>query len=427
MRKVGGEKLKKKWKIIYGIIVLITVSVLFTLFTLRGEEVEVKKLEYEDIQRSFTEEGVLKSPDERTVHAMVNAKIEEIKIEEGERVNKGDLLVVLDDSELDYQKKELEANLKRIDGEARQFEEEPGDSELKSLELSIKQAEENKKTVQTNLDRIKKLYEVGFVSKKEYEEAEQLVSEAAYNVKQQKKAIEVLEESYDPPAGSRDIIAAERSIINSQIEYIHYQKENYYHIYAPASGIVTDLKAKEGGIISPEIPMLSLFYDDDYHLKTKVLTRDIYDIFEGMEVNLILEQRDEDKEFSGWIKEIAPYAKEDLSPLGLEEERVEVTIKPEIPDNLYIAPGYKLEVEFVTEEKLDQLIVPSMTIFEYEGKDVVLVVEDNEVGIREVTTGFETRQNVVISSGLDEDDLVIINPQEDGIDVGSRISEIIIR
>ncbi len=419
--------MKKKWKIIFGAILSVALIAVIFLFLFEGEEVEVIEVKAGDISRSFTEDGVIESPDERKIHSMVNSKIEELKVSKGERVEKGDLIAVLDDSELDYRIRELQANLMRIEGESRKLEQEPGEAELERMELNIELAEDDKASAKDNYQRTKKLYEEGFVSEQAYEEAEKFVNEARYNVDLQKKSVEVLRESYEPPPGSEQIISAQRNAINSQIEFLKHQKKNYYQIKAPRGGVVTDLTAKEGEVINPQTPLLRIFHPGDYQLKVEVLTKDTYDIYEGMEVNLTLAKNEGDRKFTGEIKEIAPYAREDVSPLGLEEERVEVTIIPDTPEDLYIAPGYKLDVEFVTEKKLDQLVVPNTAVFDYEGVKAVFVVDDDRAKIKEVSTGLDTREDIVITSGINIGDLVIINPEREGIVEDDRISGVIKR
>jgi HlyD family secretion protein len=131
-------------------------------------------------------------------------------------------------------------------------------------------------------------------------------------------------------------------------------------------------------------------------------------------------------EFFGEVTEISPYAQESLSALGLEEERVKVTITPELPERLIIGPRYKVEVEFMVNELLDVIVIPQTALFRYEGEDALFVVKGNRARVRKVTTGAETRKEVVITSRLEEGDLVVLDPRLDGIDEGSRVSPTII-
>lgn len=478
--------MKKKWKIIFGAVVIIVAVGFIATQAMEETEIEVIELARKDIKRSFTEEGVVEASKERTVYPLPSAKIDELLIAEGDMVNKGDLIAVLDQSELRFNLRELQARLNALDGEAKQLTESPGEAELEdinksieqakdnldsvkesyertkelyekeieTLEINIEQAEENLQSAENNYNRMKTLYENDLISEHELEEVEDIMREAKhhltrqetalenkklaleheleemenmkieaeYNLARQKNAKEMLEETYSPLPGSKEIIDANRQAINSQVDFIHYQLNNYYHIYAPISGIIAELNVEEDEIVSPQTLLMNIFQKEDYVVKTRVLTRDIYDISEGMTVELILELRDEDIKFDGQVKSISPYAKEDVSPLGLEEERVEVSILPDTPKDLEIFPGYKLDVEFTTDKKFGELVVPKSTLFTYDGEDALFVVEDDMINVRQVDTGFETRLDVVITSGLEDGDLVVLDPQASGVSEGSRVS-----
>ncbi|RQD72889.1 MAG: efflux RND transporter periplasmic adaptor subunit, partial [Candidatus Syntrophonatronum acetioxidans] len=255
----------------------------------------------------------------------------------------------------------------------------------------------------------------------EYDKARDMVTKAKINVDMQRMALEVLRESYDPPKGSREIIEASKQALLAQLDLIDYQKGNYT-ISAPLSGIITHLEAEEGEMVSPQMPLMKIFQEDRLQVESRVLTRDIHEVDVGMPVKLTLELREEDVEFPGEVVKISPHAREDISPLGLEEERVKVTIDPQIPDDIKIAPGYKVDVEYITEEVSDKLIVPKSALFTYEGEDALFVVERGRAQVRQVTKGPETRLEVVITAGLEEGDQIILDPQREGIDEGVAVT-----
>ncbi len=413
--------MKKIWKIIFGVLIVLVVAGFVAVQAMKGLEVEVMKVGRGDIVNSFTEEGVVASSRERTLYSLYTAPIEGLLVEEGDRVNEGDLLVTLDYSELSYTLQELQAQLRSLEGERLKLTDEPGAARVEGIRLRIEQAEDNLESAEDSYNRLKELYEKEAISRVELEEAEELKKQAENNLAQQEKALEELIESYDAPRGSREIIDANKSAIQAQIDLIKYQVDKY-QIKAPISGIITDLEVEEGEVVVPQAPLMRLFQQDNYQVETRVLARDIYDISEGMPVNLTLELRNEDIEFSGEVTEISPYAEKSLSPLGLEEERIKVTVLPDIPEGVNVAPGYKLDVEFVTEKRSGQLVVPRTVIFTYQGEDALFVVEEGRAEVRPVTTGLETRQEVVVTEGLQEGELVILNPQRSGIDKGVRVS-----
>ncbi len=471
--------MKTKWKITLGAVVVLFVAAFAVTQLMQGVEAEVKKVTPRDLARSFTEEGEVVPLKERKVYALYNARLAELLVEEGDQVSQGELLAVLEDDELTYSLKEMQAKLGALEGEKMQLEEEPAVSKQESYELRVDEAEDSLEAAKRNLermqtihqegyelrvrdaeknlevakrnyDRVKKLYEADVVSRADYEEAsdevikaesllaqqeqelrvfseaeyeqaEEMVQKAEYNLAQQEKALQVLHESYQPPEGSREVIASQREAIHAQIDLLNH-KMNNHSITAPISGIITDINKREGELAGSQASLMRIMQNDEHQVEARVLTRDIYDIYEGMSVNLILELRDDDVVFPGEVIEIAPYAEKDYSPLGLEEERVKVTIVPDRPEDLYIAPGYKLDVEFTTEKQSDVLVVPQSALFTFNGEDALLVVEHDQVAVRAVKTGLETRRDVVITEGLQEEDLVILDPQAEDYSEGDRVS-----
>jgi len=156
-------------------------------------------------------------------------------------------------------------------------------------------------------------------------------------------------------------------------------------------------------------------------VETRVLTRDVEEIHEGQQVEMVFERRDEDLKFSGEVEKIASYAEKDISPLGLEEERVTVTIDPDLNDEINLGPGYKVDVEFVISVVEDALLAPGRALFTYEGEDALMVVRDNRARVRKVAVGAETRQEAEITEGINEGDLVILDPGVEGLEDGRRV------
>ncbi len=347
--------MKTKWKLILGALAAIVVAGILTFQALQGTVVEVHQVSREDIAVSFSENGRLISEDERGIYPSFSARIKEVAVEEGDQVNEGDLLVVLDDRELNYQLREIEARLRGIN---------------------------------VQIDR----------------EAEKPTREAA---------------------AKKRVLQSERDALYSQLQRLRDQQVDS-HIYAPMSGVVQRMQAEENGMASPEVPLMRLYKKDDqeinYLVETRVLTRDVLEIYEGMQVKVILERRGQDLEFDGDIKEIYSYAVTDVSPLGLEEERVTVTISPDFPGNLQLGLGYRVELEFITNRQEDVLWVPQTALFRYQGEDAVMVVDNNQARVRKVSAGLEPRRETVIEEGLAEGDLVILNPGAEDIDQGSRVN-----
>ena len=111
-----------------------------------------------------------------------------------------------------------------------------------------------------------------------------------------------------------------------------------------------------------------------------------------------------------------------ISALGLEEQRVKVTVKPEFPKNFRMFPGIILDVEFTIDKREDVLAVPKTALFPYEKGEALWKVESEKAKIQPVETGFENDSHVVITKGLAPGDLIILNPQLYGLKEGKKIA-----
>lgn len=92
--------------------------------------------------------------------------------------------------------------------------------------------------------------------------------------------------------------------------------------------------------------------------------------------------------------------------------RVRVTL----PDDTPLLVGMTVEVNIVTAEKNDALLVPAAAVVDSK----VFVVEDGEARLRPVTIGIKGRNRVEITGGLQTSDELIANPPA-GLKPGERV------
>ena len=373
--------LKRKWKLILGALVALAI-ISFIFISLRQDvHVPAQRIEPREFSQSFTEEGVVQASQKRGVYPRYSAPIAALLVKEGEEVEAGQLVAILDDQDISYQLAEAAAR-------------------LEAAGIELQQARENQSAAEKHYDRLAILYEEDLVAEVELEDAEAARGKAQAHV---------------------DILQTQKKNLRAQLHHLRKQQEDY-RLYAPMDGIVTEVKAREGEPALAPTPLLTIFNKDGLQVETLLLTSHIHDLAPGMTVNLTFKQRDEDLAFPGEITAIAPYAQTSLSPLGLEEERVLVTITPQIPPQLALGPGYRVQVEFVTRVIPTALVVPKTALFTYGEGEALFVVEDNRAQVRPVTTGPETRYETVVTKGLEAGEVVILDPRQKGLDQGVKVS-----
>ncbi|MCR4440828.1 MAG: efflux RND transporter periplasmic adaptor subunit [Peptococcaceae bacterium] len=362
--------MKKKWKVIAALALVAVITATVVLQHFRGLQANLLAVEPRSIARTFKEEGIVIASEEHPVYAVYGGKIVDLPVEEGSTVQKGQLLLTFDTSELVFQVEQLRGQLKSVIAQ----------QELEKSKVSV--------------DKLKELYEAGAISKKEYEDALNTVNSQYY------------------PGQIESLLA--------QINLLEYRiKESF--VYAPADGIVAQLDAKAGMVIGAGQQVMTLFQKDSYLIETFVLTKDASAIGPGLKVSLIQNNDDQKVVFTGTVEKIAPAAVEKVSALGLIEQRIKVTVRPDPPPEVTLKPGYLLDVEFTTSRQENRLVVPKTALFPYKDGDAVWVVRGGKARIQPVKKGFENDRETVIEEGLVQGDMVVLNPQLEGIKEGKRI------
>lgn len=362
--------MKRKWKIILGAAFGIMAIVMVIFQNTKPLETNLLTVPKEDIAKIFREEGIVKAERENHVYSLYGGKIATISVREGDKVKEGDSLVEFDNQEILYQIQSLQGQIRSIEAQ-------------KALqELTV------------DIETMKLLYEAGALSKKEYEDAKHTLNS--------------------------DYYPALISVVRAQISQLNYQLSLRNSI-SPVNGTVANLTIKEGMVIPPGSPLMTIFSGDAYVIESYVLTQDASRVKPGMSVDLIQNNKGGDIFFSGTVDIIAPSAVEKISTLGLVEQRLKVTIIPQMVLDLDLKPGYSVNVDFTIDRQADQLIVPKTVLFPYNDGDALWLVKDGKAVIQPVKKGFENDRDVAITEGLVEGDLVILNHKVTGLKEGKRI------
>lgn len=406
-------------KIIGAILVGLVVVVILFYQNTKGLNANVMEVRPQAIASIFEEEGEIVPEVEYPIHSLLGGEIVQLQVEEGQRVKEKDLLAVVDTTELQFQLRQLHAQLKSLRGEEADRYQEPSESRIKSQELLVEQAMNNLKALEEDFDRMEKLYNEGAVTAKEYEDAKNMLETAKINLKQQ-EALLILYESSDPTSGSLEFYAGRVEALQSQIDLINYRIEKS-RITSPTDGVVANLSIKKGDLINPGFPLMNIFQEDEYRVEVYIPAESASSVIEDMKVRMVQDRKGEDVVFEGVVEKIAPTAVERISALGLEEQRIKVTVKPAPPQNLRFFPGTVLDVEFTTDKREGVLTVPKTALFPYEKGEALWVVKDGKAKVQSVDTGFENDSHVVIVKGLKQGDIIILNPQLPGLKEGKKI------
>lgn len=403
------------------LVAIAAISLILILYnSTKALEAEVVEIESQIIADTFTEEGKVVATNDFPIYSLIGGEIIALEVKEGRQVKKGDMLAVIDSTEMEFQLKQLEAELKSLRGEKASVQEEPLEAQIKSQQLLIELAKKESETAHKDFERIESLYKEGAVTLKDLEDAKNRMENANLNLLRQEKALELLYESHDPGAGTVQFYAGREEALQSEIDLLKYRIERS-QIVAPADGIVSNLSVKKGDVITAGYKLMNIFQSEEYEVEVFIPSESAPSVKEGMKVKLIQDRRGKDLVFKGIVDNVAPTAVERISTLGIEEQRVKAIIKFEEQNYDTLLPGTVLDVEFTTDKKEGVFAVPKTALFPLNDGDALWKVEDGMAKIQKVQTGFENNSHVVIEKGLRQGDLIIVDPEIQGLEEGKKI------
>ena len=166
--------------------------------------------------------------------------------------------------------------------------------------------------------------------------------------------------------------------------------------------------------------------EKDLEVRVDLLSSDAVKVRKGQDV--LIENWGGANALSGTVKRIDPFGETKYSALGVEEQRVGVSIALTSPieDRIGLGHGYRVEARIVVWSEDDVLQVPVSALFRTGEAWTVFRVTDARAVETPVTIGASNGQMAQVLGGLQPGDTVILYPSddaEDGAHVAARVAE----
>jgi HlyD family secretion protein len=193
-------------------------------------------------------------------------------------------------------------------------------------------------------------------------------------------------------------------------------------LLSPVDGVVLKRERQSEAIVSAGEPLLEVGDPNDLEIVADYLSMDAVRIRPGMRA--LIDRWGGDRVIEGSVRRVEPSGFMKVSALGVEEQRVNVIVdfdEPEDAGNL--GDEYRVEVRVVIDEREDALKVPASALFRNDEAWAVFVVGGGQAGLRRVEIGARSGFEAEVLEGLAEGDTVIIHPSEqvsDGVRVSRR-------
>lgn len=402
--RIKGIIKKKKKVLCVGVLAVVLILVFLFQGMGNGVEVETALAVRGDIKNIVEQTGEIEAAKKQDIYAVYGGRIKSIPVEVGQAVKEGQLLLEFDLDELNIRLDQAEAALALAEGSAETGADVA--AALAAFEEAVVQRDRAKEAFESAAD----LHEMGAISEVDFRQAREAYELSKLQLEAAGAAYEAAKKNMLSHHASLTAARAEVSLIKRQIEEARP--------LANMEGIVLEIGFEEGMTVSPGSLVMRVGDPDNLQAKCMFLAGEAVNIRVGNEA-LISGDVLDDAVLRGRVKKVFPQAVKVVSQLGVVQQRVPVEIELlESHQNLRL--GFGVDVEVITGEAKDALLVPADAVFEMEGKDYVFVVKGKKAVLREVNVGIGNKDWIQILDGLSEKDTVIVDPPNE-VEDGARV------
>jgi HlyD family secretion protein len=278
------------------------------------------------------------------VSPKVPGMITMLKIEEGQRVNKGDILAQLETTDYDADYARATAAVNSAEQKLLELERGFRKEEVAQAQAELQEAEAQRNQLTAEWQRIQQLRKSGVSTQSEYDVAEA-------NFKTNDRRVERLRKAYDlmvlGPREERIATArAELGLAQADLAKVKWRLDNTT-IKAPISGTILIKRAEEGNIVNPVVmngsySLCEMADLSDLEVELKVQERDVAKVFKGQKCKVRSEAYP-DRIYDGYVSRLMPIA--DRSQ-GAVPVRVKVSVPPN-EEGVYLKPEMGAVVSFL--------------------------------------------------------------------------------
>jgi RND family efflux transporter MFP subunit len=325
--------------------------------------------------------GTVRALTATTLASQVMGYVRDVKVQTGDRVSAGQVLVIIDSRDLESALLHAKAG------------EQEAQSGIAEAENGIAAAKAQLGLAQATFRRMEDLFSKKSISNQEFDEAQARLAsaEAAYQVAASKRA----------QLDAR-IAQAKQGVESASV------MRSYSEIRAPFGGVITDKKVEPGQMATPGSPLVTIERTGAYRLEAPVEESMLGSIRLGQRVSVALESANQT--VTGKITEIVP---------AVDPSSRAFLVKASLPSTPLIRSGLFGRLR-VPRGSHQAIVVPADAIIHRGELQSVFVVEDGIARTRMITVGQRQDAQVEILSGLHAGEKIVF-PRPANLTDGAKV------
>jgi RND family efflux transporter MFP subunit len=305
--------------------------------------------------------GTIRAAQTSQLASQMAGDIVELRVHEGDRVRRGQVLAVLDGAQ------------PRAGVDRATAAESAAEQQVTALESDLALA-------QSTLNRYQSLYDKKSVSPQEFDE---------------------VKSRYQAALAHRDMARAGQAQAKAGLAQARTSLE-YTRILAPFDGLVTEKKADPGMLASPGLPIFTIEGLGHYRLEATVNENDLRYVRMGEQVSVVVDAL-ENADLKGKVVQIVPAA---------DPGSRSFLVKIELPADTRLRSGLFGRAQFSRGNR-SSVLIPETALVKRGQLQGVYVLDQNKVaGLRYVTLGRNSGTQVEVLAGLQEGEHIVTKPSD---------------
>jgi len=192
-------------------------------------------------------------------------------------------------------------------------------------------------------------------------------------------------------------------------------------VTVPADGRVLRVLREDAGVVAAGTPLVEVGDPRNLEAVIDLVSEDAARVAAGDRCEITAWGGG--KPLAGAVRVVEPRGFTKVSPLGVEEQRVSVTIDFENDREAWTVLGdrFRVEVRIAVWEGQDVLQVPTASLFRTGDQWSVFVFDEGRARLRLIGVGRQTPTATEVASGLEAGAVVVVHPPE-AVSDGGRIA-----
>ncbi|MDA9440155.1 permease [Bradyrhizobium sp. CCBAU 51745] len=412
-RPIGSFSIASIWSSLVAhkwffltVVVLLGLGAWQGIRVLLGPAVVVDRVATGRLIETVVASGHVETPYRVEIGSQITGTVEDVLVQEGERVTKGQPLIALEARELKAAVVQAQGAVAQAEARIRQLEE----LTLPSAKEALTQAEATLLNARQTFDRTAQLEHNGYATRAALDDAQKTLDVA----RAVKRAAEF--QVYTASPGGSDYVMAQTQLNQARANLDTAESRlGYATIVAPRDGVLITRSVERGTVAQAGKALLVLAPIGDLQLVLQIDERNLGKLALG-QTALASADAYPDRRFSATVTYINP---------GIDISRATVEVKltvPEPPDYLRQDMTVSVDIKVAAKDNAD--VLPTRSVHDIlSGQPWVLTVRNGRAIQHPVTLGLRGNSQMEILEGLDVGDIGV--PQSSGVLAGQRIRPVL--